>query len=265
MKTLAAIAGAVMMLAGVGFAHGGVVVDEQQTVDQPGGGTVTRTRIVMIEGNKQKSIIDSGNRTVITDLDRGIMTMMDSGRRSYVELPFPPQGPMAQMQAGMPKMSFKKTGERNKVIGYSCEVYVGSGTVGPNAVSVTGCFSSSAPGASEYTAFQRTMADKVKGTSMENMGQIPDGVPLKLKVTTKTGQIPTSGMSADQAAKVNKMLSNRQFVTDTVVSKISKEKLAGDSFDVPSGYEKQALPPMFGGPGKAPAPGGGGASQKVPE
>jgi hypothetical protein len=264
MRLLAIVSAAVLTIAAAGLACAGVVVDEQQTVDQPGGRTVTRTRVVMIQGNKQKSVIDDGSRTVITDLDRGVMTMMDSKRKSYVELPFPPRGPMAAMASGMPKMNFKKTGQQQKLIGYSCDVYTGLGKIGQNQVSVDGCFSSSAPGASDYTAFQKTMAQKVKGTSIGGMGEIPDGVPLSLEVTTKTGQISTGGMSAEQAAKVNQMLSNRQFVTNTVVNKISLQDLPADSFTVPSDYTKQPLPSIFSGKGGGPGMTGAPA-RKVPE
>lgn len=123
---------------------------------------------------------------------------------------------------------------------------------------MSGCFSDSAPGAADYSSFQRKMADKVKGTPMANMGQIPQGVPLRLKIITKIGNVPTTGMSAQQANSVNQMLAHKQFVTDTTVSKISTESLPADSFEVPSGYQRQALPPMFGGvnrgPTSAPSP-----------
>jgi hypothetical protein len=231
------------------------VVDEQQIIDQPTGQKVNRSRTVMIEGDKQKSIIDNGKRTVITDLDNGTMTMLDGVRKTYVQFPFPPKGNMAAMQAGLsPTLSFKKTGGRETLIGYSCDDYSGSGTVGGNSVSMAGCFSDSAPGAADYANFQRKMADKVKGTPMANMGQIPEGVPLKLTITTKIGHVPTAGMSKEQANSVNQMLAHRQFVTDTTVSKISAQSLPADSFEVPSGYQKQALPPMFGGMGRGPMP-----------
>ena len=163
-----------------------------------------------------------------------------------------------------PTISFKKTGGHNKLIGYSCDEYSGIGTVSGNSVSMSGCFSDSAPGAADYSNFQREMADKVKGTPMANMGQIPPGVPLRLIITTTMGGGPAIGMSPEQANKPNQMLSHPQIVTSTTVSRISMKSLPPDSFQVPSGYQKQQLPPMFGGPGagvqSAPP-----ASHKVPE
>jgi hypothetical protein len=250
MKKIMSVLPWIVILVFAALARAGVVVDEVQIIDQPTGQKVNRSRTVMIEGDKQKSIIDNGKRTVITDLSKGTMTMLDGTRKTYVQFPFPPKGNMAAMQAGLsPTLSFKKTGAQEKLIGYSCEDYSGSGTVGGNSVSMSGCFSDSAPGAADYSNFQRKMADKVKGTPMANMGmgQIPGGVPLRLTVTTKIVNVPTAGMSSEQANSVNQMLAHRQFVTDTTVSKISTESLPADSFEVPSGYQKQAMPPMFGG------------------
>jgi Domain of unknown function (DUF4412) len=240
-------------------ATAGVVVDEQQVIDQPNGNKVTRARTVVIEGDKQKSIIDNGNRTVITDLGKGTMTMVDGTRKTYLQFPFPPKtGPMAAMAGAVaPTISFKKTGGHDKLIGYSCDEYSGAGIVGANSVSMSGCFSDSAPGATEYSNFQREMAQKVKGTAMANMGEIPQGVPLRLTITTTMGN-PAGAMSPMGAG---------QFVTDTTVSRISTKSLPTDSFDVPEGYQKQQLPPMFGtmggGPGGGPMP--PPAPHKVPE
>ncbi len=265
MKKFASVWSAVAIVALAAIADAGVVIDEQQVIEQPNGNKVTRASTVMIEGDKQKRIVDNGNRTIITDLGKGTMTMVDGTRKSYVEFPFPPKGgSMAAMQGGVtPTINFKKTGGHDKIIGYSCDVYSGSGTVGGNAVSMSGCFSDSAPGANDYSNFQRKMADKVKGTSMANMGQIPQGVPLTLKITTTRGNLPTTGMSPDQANKPNQMLTHEQFVTSTTVSSIATKSLPADSFEVPSGYQKQQLPAMFGGMGGGPPmpP----APRKVPE
>lgn len=242
MKKSASVLPAVVIVAFAAIANAGVVVDEQQIVNRPGGNKVTRSRTVMIEGDKQKSIIDNGNRTIITDLGKGTMTVVDGTRKTYIEFPFPPKGgSMAAMQGAVsPTISFKKTGGHDKIIGYSCDEYSGAGSVGGNSVSMSGCFSDSAPGATDYSNFQREMADKVKGTPMANMGQIPQGVPLRLTITTP------------------------QFVTNTTVSKISTESLSAGSFQAPSGYQQQQPPPMLGGMGGG-APPMPPAPHKVPE
>jgi hypothetical protein len=265
MKKFAAVLPGIAILAFAVIASAGVVVDEQQVIDQPNGQKVNHARTVMIEGDKQKSIIDSGKRAVITDLGKGTMTMVDGARKTYVEFPFPPKGGgMAAMQAGLsPTISFKKTGGHDEIIGYSCNEYSGVGTVGGNSVSMSGCFSDSAPGAAEYSNFQREMADKVKGTPVASMGRIPQGVPLRLTITTTIHNLPTTGMTAQQANSVNQLLANRQFVTSTTVSKITTESVPADSFRVPSDYQKQQLPPMLGGMYRGPA--AAPTQHKVPE
>jgi uncharacterized protein DUF4412 len=264
MKKFASVLPAMAFLAFAATTLAGVVVDEQQTVDQLNGAKVTRARTVMIEGDKQKSIIDNGTRTVITDLAKGTMTMLDGRRKTYFALPFPPKAAgMAAMPAPVsPTISFKKTGGHDKIIGYSCDEYSGAGMVGGNSVSMSGCFSDSAPGATDYSNFQQEMAEKVKGTPMANMGQIPPGVPLRLKITTTMGN-PPPGTPPDQAKNLRQMLAHRQFVTDTTVSKISARSLPADSFQVPAGYQQRPLPPMFGSMGGAPRP--APAPKKVPE
>jgi hypothetical protein len=266
MNKFASVLLAIASLAFATTVAAGVVVDEQQTINQPGGNSVTRTRTVMIQGDKQKSIIGNGERSIITDLGKGTMMVVDGTRKTYVEFPFPPKGRGAAAMAGAvsPTISFKKTGGHDKIIGYSCDEYSGVGNVSGNLVSLSGCFSDSAPGAVDYSNFQREMADKVKGTTMANMGQIPPGVPLRLTVTTTIGSAPATGMSAEQAKRFNQMLARRQVVTSTTVSRISTKSLPTDSFQVPSGSQEQQLPPIFGGMGGGPqtAP---QASHKVPE
>src|SRR6516225_9729485 len=112
MKKLASILPAVAIVAFATIAGAGVVVDEQQIIDQPNGNKATRARTVMIQGDKQKSIIDNGNRSVITDLGKGTMTIVDGIHKTYIEFPFPPPGGgTAAMQGGIsPTINFKKTG-----------------------------------------------------------------------------------------------------------------------------------------------------------
>jgi Domain of unknown function (DUF4412) len=253
MKKFVSVLLPIATLAFAAIAGAGVVVDEQQSVDELNGARITRSRTVMIEGDKQKSIIDNGARTIITDLDNGTMTILDGQHKSYVQFPFPPKGAgAAAIQSGLsPTMSFKKTGSHDTIIGYSCNDYSGAGTVNGNAVTMSGCFSDTAPGAADYSNFQRVMADKVKGTTLANMREIPPGVPLKLEITTVIGN-PPAGTPPAQAQNLRNMLDHRRFVTNTTVSKISTKPLTADSFQVPADYHKQAAPPFFGPMGGKP-------------
>jgi hypothetical protein len=109
------------------------------------------------------------------------------------------------------------------------------------------CFSSTAPGAEEFAAFEKNMAAKLKssGTPTGN-GEIPGGVPLALDSSMKMGKVNIPGMAPEQAAKINEMMAKRPPVTtNTVVEKIETKKLADADFAIPSGFTKRDLP----GPG----------------
>ncbi len=256
-KSIAAIVAA-LMLAALGAAHAGVVVDEQETMEQGAGHTVTRQRTVMIQGNKQKMVTD--RMQVITDLDKGVMYLVNPAQKQYMEMPFPPQGPMARMMSDrMSTLNFKKSGGKKTILGHDCEQYSGAGSMMGNEYSVTGCFAAKAPGAKEFDAFQKAMAEKVKGTSMAMHGQVPDGIPMELQSTNKLTNFNAPGMSPEQAAKIRQMLANRPpMVSKTVVTKVTTEKLANDTFTVPAGYTKRVMGhpmPPAGGMPPGPPPG----------
>jgi hypothetical protein len=260
-KTIAAIAG-VMMLAAIGAAHAGVVVDEQETMQQGAKQAASRQRTVVIQGNKQKMI--SNRIEVITDLDQGKLFLIYPAQKQYMELPFPPQGAMARMMTNqMSTLQFKKSGGKKTILGYSCAQYSGAGSMMGNQYSVTGCFSTKAPGAKEFDAFQKAMADKVKGTPMAMQGQVPNGIPMELVSTTKLTNFSAPGMTPEQAEKIRQMLANRPpMVTKTVVTKVTTKKLSADTFAVPAGFTKREMRQP------APPPAGAGApppGTKVPE
>ena len=264
MKKFAATFAALMIFAGSSAAHAGVVVTEQEVIDQGNGQPVTRSRTVMIQGNKQKMVTDRAQ--VVTDLDNGTMYLMNPEKKQYVEVPFPPSGPMAQMMTQrMSTLSFKKTGGSKTINGYACQEYTGAGSMMGNEYKVNGCFSTKAPGATDFDSFQKTMASKVKGTAMAMQGEVPDGVPMELDSTTKMTNFSMPGMSPDQAAKLKQMFANRPpVVSKTTVTQIASKDLPGDTFKVPAGFSKQPMPhsPMGGAAPAGPPP---AASPKSPQ
>jgi hypothetical protein len=269
MKKFAAALAALAIFAGATVVHAGVVVTEEEVIDQGNGTPVTRNRTVMIQGNKQKMVTD--RTQVVTDLDSGKMYLMSPEKKQYVEMPFPPAGPMAQMMAQrMSTLSFKKTGGSKTISGFPCQEYSGAGSMMGNQYTVLGCFSTKAPGAGDFDAFQKTMATKVKGTAMAMQGQVPDGVPIQLNSTTKITNFAMPGMSPEQSAKLKQMMANRPpVVSKTTVTQIASKDLPADTFTVPVGFTRQEMP--SGGAGGGMSHMGGGSapasapSQKVPE
>ncbi len=74
---------------------------------------------------------------------------------------------MAAMMAASTNaaMNFKKAGTTRDIAGYKCTDYNGGGHMMAGDYTVKECFSTSAPGADEFAAFEKNMADKLKSAS----------------------------------------------------------------------------------------------------
>ncbi len=253
----AAVAATICAVLSSGAFAGVVITETESTVS--GAPPKSNERTLMIQGNKEKMI--TPQYQVITDLDKGVMSMVNPADKSYTEMPFP--GPMAHaMGAGVRPAEFKKTGKSRTVAGHKCNDYEGQGKFMMGDFDVISCISTSAPGAKEFTGFEKTMQDKLKGTQMAMPSNIPDGVPLAQETTTKVGNINIPNMPPDAAAKLKEQYANRPpVVTKTEVTKIVEQKLPDDTFTVPSGYTKREHPMGMGmmHPGASPAPSAGAA------
>jgi Domain of unknown function (DUF4412) len=227
-------------------AAAGVVITQKQHVTS-GTNSRDQEQTISVQGNKQKMVTEK--HTIITDLDAGKMYVLDPNAKSYFQIDFPPQGQMATMMAASTNaaMNFKKAGSSREIAGYKCTDYNGGGHMMAGDYTVKECFSTSAPGAEEFAAFEKNMADKLKSTgTATGTGEVPGGVPLALDSTMKMGKVNIPGMAPEQAAKINEMMAKRPPVTtSTMVEKIETKKLADSDFAVPSGFTKRELP----GPG----------------
>lgn len=273
-KLTALIAGAMLAMTALPAAAGVVITQKQNVVS----GTNKRDteQTIMVQGNKQKMVTE--RHTVVTDLDKGKMFVLDPKEKTYIEIEFPPKGPMAAMMAASASaaMNFKKASSSRNIAGFKCDDYDGGGHMMAGDYTIKECFSNTAPGAAEFSAFEKNMAAKLKssGAASPAGGILPEGVPLASDSTMKMGNVSIPGMSAEQAEKINKMMAGRPPVqTKTVVSKIEVQKLPEDTFAIPAGYTKREMPtgppggmhmgPMGGmkGPGaKAPGAAASGAA-----
>ena len=242
MRKLTALAAGMTLALAALPAAAGVVITQKQHVTS---GTNSRDseQTISVQGNKQKMVTE--RHTIITDLDNGKMYVVDPKSKSYFEIEFPPKGPMAQMMAASTNaaMNFKQAGTTRDIAGYKCTDYDGGGHMMAGDYTVKECFSTHAPGAQEYAAFEKNMADKLKGAGPLTTGEAPGGMPLALDSSMKMGNINLPGMSPDQAAKINAMMAKRPpIMTNTVVEKIETKKLAESDFEVPSDFTKRELP-----------------------
>jgi hypothetical protein len=262
-KLTALVAGMTLAMTALPAAAG--VVITQKVHSSSGPNTRDSEQTISVQGNKQKMVTEhlqpdpkapqgppivTAGHTIITDLDKGKMYVVDPKAKTYFEIEFPPQGQMAAMMAASSNaaMNFKKAGTTREVAGFKCTDYDGGVHVMQGDYTVKECFSTSAPGAEEFAAFEKNMAAKLKSASTTPAnGKIPGGVPLALDATTKMGaaQLPP-GMAPDQAAKIRDMLAKRPpMLTTTKVEKIESKNLADSDFAIPAGFTKRELP----GPG----------------
>src|SRR5579875_325224 len=262
----AAIAAAVIVISAT-VALAGVVVEEKETVDRGGGQPpVEHARTIMIQGNKQKIV--SEHDTMITDLDKGVMMLITPSRKTYSEMPFPPKGMMPG--AGMANVKFTRSGGSQTIDGYKCKNYTGVSRMMGTHSDIVECFSTSTPGADDFTGFQKAMAEKLKGTSAAAMvAGVPNGVPLSSQSTTSMKGLTIPGMPPEQAAKLAQMMANRPpVVTRTVVTKITTKSLGDDEFAPPPGYTKQQMPtrmPMPHAPSSSGSGSGAPSAHSLPE
>ena len=243
----------------------GVVINQKQNVTS---GTNVRDseQTMMVQGNKQKII--SERHIIITDLDKGMLYILNPADKTYFQIDFPPTGAMGSMMAASTasSMNFKKSGDTHDIAGYKCTDYQGSGHTMSGDFTIKECFSQNAPGASEFTSFQKIMASKLKASGAAPIAatsEIPEGVPLSSDSTMKMGKVQLPGMSPEQTAKISQMMANRPpIVNKTVVTKIVAQNLPADTFAVPAGFSKKDLPSapagmggmhMGGAPGAAPS------------
>jgi Domain of unknown function (DUF4412) len=264
MRTLLAAFMALSLVAISGPLSAGVVMT-QEIVTTSGANTNNETRTVMVQGNKQKVIMRS--QSIVLDLDRGKMLLINPGTKTYTELPFPPTGPMASMMhsVGGVDLDFKKTGASKTMAGYKCQEYDSTGKSMMGEFSAKGCFSMDAPGAEEYTAFTKDLAKKFKEAGMtKTSGNHPDGIPLVLDTTTKMTNFSMPGLTPEQAERIKQMMANRPPTNSkSTTTNIKTAKLSDDTFTVPAGYKERKIEMPFGrGPGMrgAPAP----AAQPTP-
>jgi len=246
-----------------GIACAGVVIDEQVTTSQGTTPAVTHSRQLLVQGHREKMVSD--RNMFVIDLDKGTMMLIDPSQKAYAEMPFPPHG-MSGNPSQQLDLNFKKTGKASKVLNYGCEEYSGAGKTQMASVSTSGCFSTSAPGATEFTEFTRAMGLKLQGAKAM-AGKMPSGIPLTMDSTrTVNAGFSVPGMAPDQAAKLKEMLAKQgPQTTKTVVTKIATRDLTSDTFVAPAGYERRAVGRPAAAPGAGAGAGAPPPAAKTPE
>jgi len=238
-----------------GTASAGLVMTrtEQVVSGNIGPKEEARQTTTMIQGHKERLV--SGMRAVIVDLDKSTIDVLDPSKKSYLEMPFPPKGMMAQSIGGpaMRVSDFTKAGNSRTVAGFSCDDYKGSGQLPMGKFNTTYCVSTKAPGAAEFTEFQKTMVAKLKAEQPTIAGKMPDGIPLAEDTTTQMVFTNFGNMPPAMVEKLKAQLANRPpIVTKSEVTKVEEKSIDPSEFVIPADYTKRE--PMMGRMGAMPRP-----------
>lgn len=203
-----------------------------------------RQRTVMIDGNREKIVMDGGRWSII-DLDKGTMQVIDPAEKSYFEMPFPFPGPGVRgleiALLSMPASQFAGTGSTRTIAGAQCENYQGAGEFGTNEFTIVSCVSTEAPGAVEFSKFQKTMMAmlKEKVKQVATTANMPDGLPLAQEITVKVSAMDTPNLPPEAAERLKEQANRPPIVIKTEVTKVAEQKIEASEFKIPSGYTRR--------------------------
>jgi hypothetical protein len=251
MKFTVAAATAMAFAIAASTASAGVVITENVSIK-----TTSRVRkfvrTVMVQGHKEK-IIDN-NLQIVVDLDAGKTLAINTKNKKYGEDQFPPAGLLAmELNTRGFWIGVKKTPEVHKQLGYTCNNYIGSSTISHTDVGIIECVASAAPGAKEFTEFQRLMAQKVKGTPFELKGEVADGIPVSAITNMRIiVYAMTGGTTPEQIAKAQAVNDKHAIVTTAGATKIEVKDIPASEFTVPADFGKTVMPPFQVKQGHAP-------------
>ena len=98
-KLTALVAGMTLAMTALPAAAG-VVITQKQHVSS-GANSRDTEQTISVQGDKQKMVTE--RRTMIIDLGKGMMFVLDPSTKTYFQMEFPPKGAMANDDGGEPR------------------------------------------------------------------------------------------------------------------------------------------------------------------
>jgi hypothetical protein len=277
-KSIILIAALAFVLAALPATAGVIITQTERATSSADTLTIEKEKITMIQGNKQKEIVEehstktvAGSQQAITehivlisDLDNDKTYILMPDKKWYFQSssPFPGKTEdwMQFLTSNLKGAGFssKSASTTRMIVGYKCANYEFDGQMFGNHFTGETCLSAEAPGNKEFTAFRKKMREtpafqklreKFKGETKITgegapSGKLPQGIPLAMDATFKMTGLPSlPGMNPELAAKIEERMANG--ITGTmhmVVTKIEVKDLADDVFKVPAGYIEQGMP-----------------------
>jgi hypothetical protein len=256
--------------------HADLTIVQKMTIEggpaaAMGGGAPSPTTTSRIKGTKGRVDMDMGsaniptNMSTITDAATKQVTVLDHNQKTArvsTGVPVQPAGaptPDVKINA-----SVKPTGKSQTIDGMACDEYtfttsvdmasLGGGQMPPEASAALQGMTmvmkgslwatKSAPGASEYLAYQKAMASAdLLGAAMGSTGMSMPGMDKLAKAMGSVDGLPVltemsmniEGGSGPQADMMRQMMGGMK-VTQKVTS-IKTDAIADDAFTVPQGYQ----------------------------
>ena len=198
-----------------------------------------------MQGNKQK--VEKPEVDSITDLDKGVVYIVDKRNKKYLEMPITDsrRDQMGRRDSKSEAILLDKTPEAHVVANQTCTEYRGAHTNQIERIAVSACVSRSAPGTSEVIAFDEKFSRAVG---------IEDQVPQR-----------GTGESAGLVLEKRSMVSFRvpditrgdayrvdSFASKTEVREIRLRQLPEATFAPPEGFSRVASAPAVPTPRQAP-------------
>jgi hypothetical protein len=222
-------------------AGAGVVIEQEITVGNGTAPSSVRSRILILQDDKEKFQITNGLTMVIDANDRTVM-LLDDRHKMFTELPLrrvigtslDPNRDVYQV--------FKGSNRNRELLGFKCQDYTGKRDSGPLLTATTACFSTNATGADDFDHFMKTIvlhSGRLEGAS------IPAGLPLAIESRhgVNTSFVPPD-VSKEEARRFQKQISHIPTqVTRVEVTKITSVKLPADTFNPPAGYVRRGPRP----------------------
>lgn len=248
-----AIALATARFARVVFA--GVVMSETAIAAGPSSASV-ENRTIYVQGNKEK--IEKPNVDAITDLDKGVVYIVDKSHKEYVQLPLQSlvSGGANGSDSGVEAIRLHKTGQTHVIANQHCTEYRETEANELEHVTVSACISRNAPGANEVIAFEQKMISRLQDAAPQQFEKKPlpnapekrndESAGLLLQnLSVISFRVPDPSQSNDSYRTVS-------FVTRTELKHIQVKQLPDDAFAPPRSFVKLEKHPSPHTPSQSP-------------
>jgi Domain of unknown function (DUF4412) len=236
-----AVGAAVLTLASAPGVSAGVVMNETSVAKGTDGVISSQDKTVYVQGNKRK--VDMGHVAEITDLDKGIIYIINKPDRVYAEIS------METIHSSEPgsaedSVTLKKTGGTRVIANHPCNEYRTVEGNNQEHVTISACVSDNTPGAKELSLFADKMVARLHDRGFEHSAEHETaGVTLD-KQSVLSFRVPTLSRG--------KTYRTASLIAETRVNKIEVQRLPDDTFKPPEGYSKLHKPLPWMAPAEPP-------------